>query len=66
MGKCPKCEKSLSSVTLEDIKVVVGLVPKWNGISYICPHCKTILSVGIDPITLKTETIEEVVKALRN
>ena len=66
MGNCPKCEKSLSSVTIEDVNVVVGLQTKWRGISYLCPYCKTILSVGIDPVALKTDTIAGVVKALRN
>ena len=66
MGNCPKCEKSLTSVTIEDVKVVVSLQHKWNGISYLCPYCRTILSVGIDPIALKSDTVAEVVKALRN
>ena len=66
MGNCPKCEKALNSVTIEDVNFVVDFETKWRGISYLCPYCKTILSVGIDPIALKTDTISDVVKALRN
>lgn len=65
-GKCPKCEKTISSVTIEDVDVVVGLQTKWRGISYLCQHCKTVLSVGIDPVALKTETIAGIAKALRS
>ena len=65
-GKCPKCEKTMTSVAIEDVDVVVGLQSKWRGITYLCPHCKTVLSVGIDPVALKTDTIAGVVKALRN
>ncbi|GAB2181476.1 hypothetical protein DLREEDagrD3_16990 [Denitratisoma sp. agr-D3] len=63
-GKCPKCEKIISSVTIEDVDVVVGMQSKWRGISYLCPYCKTVLSVGIDPIALKTETVNGLLKAL--
>lgn len=66
MGNCPKCEKMLTSVTIEDVDVVVGMQSKWRGISYLCPYCRTILSVGIDPVALKTDTIAGVVTALRN
>ena len=58
-GKCPKCEKVLNSVKIEKIDVSLNLQPKWLGVSYVCPNCSTILSVGIDPIALKTDLVKE-------
>ena len=65
IGKCPKCEKTLSSVNIEDVKVNVGFKPAWKGISYLCPFCNSILSVQIDPIALKTDIVNEIIKKLR-
>jgi hypothetical protein len=64
-GKCPKCDKTVSSVTIEDIDVKVNLTSKWRGISYLCGSCKTVLGVGIDPVALKSDTIKGVVLALK-
>lgn len=37
----------------------------WNYVTYNCPFCFTVLSVGIDPVALKSDTIDGVVEALR-
>ena len=63
-GQCPKCEAPLSYVRLEDVSVK-GVATSWRGVSYICPHCSMILGVGIDPVALKSDTVEEVVRALK-
>lgn len=64
-GKCPGCEKNVSYVNLQPMDVHMNGRNAWNGVSYQCPHCKTILGVGIDPVALKTETIAGVVDGLR-
>lgn len=64
MGKCPSCKALLSSVTITDVEVrATGT--SWRGLTYNCPMCQTILSVGIDPVALKTDTINGVVAALK-
>jgi hypothetical protein len=65
-GKCPKCEKLVGRVTIDNItaKAFLGR-GEWKAVAYLCPMCQTILSVGIDPVALKTDTIEGVVAALR-
>lgn len=37
----------------------------WRCDSYCCPYCNTILGVQIDPVALKTDTINELFAALR-
>lgn len=39
---------------------------RWNCVTYNCPLCFTVLSVGIDPVALKSDTITGVVEALRS
>lgn len=65
LGKCPKCEKSLTYVNLGDGDVKVRLGNTWKGISYVCPYCHTIISTQIDPIAIKTDLVNELFKKLR-
>ncbi len=65
-GKCPKCEKLLGSVKIEAVEGIVGFQSAWNCITLSCPFCNTILSTQIDPIALKADIIDGVVKKLRN
>ena len=64
-GKCPKCENAVTSVSIEHVDVTQAFTQKWHGVSFLCPHCQTVLGVGIDPVALKTDTVKEVVKALQ-
>lgn len=62
-GKRPKCENLLGSVEISDVNVVAGM-NSWNGISFNCPFCHSILSVDIDPVALKTDTVNAILKGL--
>jgi phage FluMu protein Com len=65
-GKCPKCEKIIVKVALQ--AVTIGPMfggPEWLGVSYQCPSCQTVLSVGIDPVALKNDLVKELLIALR-
>ena len=64
-GNCPKCEKSISSVNCSGIDVRVVGGKTWKGISYNCPFCNTVLSVQIDPIAIKTDTVDDLFRKLR-
>lgn len=64
-GKCPKCEKLLTNVKVVATSVNTEGSKVWKGAAFICPFCYTILSVGIDPHALKTETVAEVIDAIR-
>jgi hypothetical protein len=64
-GKCPKCEKIIQHAVIEALPIHQSFQAKWLGVSYACPHCNTILSIGIDPVALKTDTISGLLEALR-
>ncbi len=60
-GKCPKCEKILTNVRIADVDCKTGIGGRsWRGISYSCPFCSTIISIQIDPIAIKTDTVNAI------
>jgi hypothetical protein len=59
MCKCPKCEKFINTATLENFQV-----EGWKGIGYTCPYCHSLLSIAIDPVALKTDTIDPILDEL--
>ncbi len=65
VGKCPKCDSMVRNVKIEDVTVNVGFSPAWKGVSYLCSSCNAVLSVQIDPVALKTDIINGVVKKLK-
>ena len=64
-GKCPKCDQFMNHVNLEYIDVNVALKSQWKGVSYLCPYCSCILSVGIDPIAIKADIVGEISRKLQ-
>ncbi len=64
MGSCPKCEKPLMRVTIEDVEVSAIAGRALRGLNYLCPTCHAVVSVGIDPIALKADIVNEILQAL--
>ena len=63
-GICPKCEKMITNVNIEEIPIHLNFQPVWKGVSFLCPYCRSILGVGIDPVALKTDLRNEILDAL--
>ena len=64
-GKCPKCEKTITRVNGKHVEIVVSLDRKLHGISYSCPSCNTVISIQVDPIAIKTDTINGLLEKLK-
>jgi hypothetical protein len=65
-GKCPKCEKVMGKLRLQQVDIDVAFGGKsWNGVSYQCPFCNTVVGAQIDPIAIKTDMINELTEILR-
>jgi hypothetical protein len=64
-GKCPSCEKPVSHVKVENIQFTAGPYEPYVGVSYLCPDCRTVLGVGIDPLALNADVVSRLVAALR-
>jgi hypothetical protein len=64
-GKCPICETTITAVRAEGVEVTQGFQPKWLGASFCCPSCNMVLGVGIDPLAIKTDIVNEIKRAMR-
>lgn len=56
-AKCPKCEKTLLGVNIEELDGYVRGRSSLRCIAYSCRSCNTVLSVEVDPIALKTDIV---------
>ena len=66
-GKCPGCKQVVHTADVERIEIKDGpFGTTWVGVSYVCSNwnCRTVLSVAIDPVALKTDIVKEVRKLL--
>ena len=64
-GKCPKCERIVGHVKTEAIELNVSTKEKYKGVSYSCPSCHCVLSVGIDFLALKNDIVSSLFERLR-
>jgi len=75
LALCPKCSAAVLGVTLSEIPVYADGdttkggthwgVSHWAGVVYSCRSCGCVLSVGIDPVSLKNDLRDELLVALR-
>jgi hypothetical protein len=64
-GKCPKCDKLISSVTASPAKQQSTLKGRqYDGVFYTCPFCAAILGTGIDPTAVAYDAVDEIVRRL--
>ena len=64
-GKCPYCQKVITSFEVEDVHAAVQYRPQWKGFAYLCPACRTVLSVQINPLTIQTDTVRQIGWSIR-
>lgn len=64
MGTCASCKKDFDRVVLTPIRAVHPH-KTWNALSYDCPNCGVSLSVGIDPIAVRTDIISAIQSSQR-
>jgi hypothetical protein len=64
-GNCPKCEKMLAYVNIDTVDGRTGIGGSvWKTAIITCPHCTTALGSQIDPIAIKTDIINGLMKRL--
>jgi hypothetical protein len=63
-GKCPYCGSAVLAVVLNEVSVL-ALATNWRGVTYSCQACSAVLSVGIDPIAVKADLVDEIAARLR-
>jgi hypothetical protein len=67
MGTCPKCGNFVGIVNAFDVEINPMPSPghTWRGLKYCCVSCGAVLSVQMDPISLKADTVDQLLAALR-
>lgn len=63
-GKCPKCEKTMMAIQIEPVKLNQLFSNTYAGVSYQCPMCRTVLSVGPDFLLWPNDIAEAVANKL--
>lgn len=66
MAKCPKCENAIMSTRFKALETRESFNPgnAYNAIAHCCPSCDSVLSVEIDPVAIRTDMVNSVLKAL--
>lgn len=63
-GKCPSCGKPIFEIKMEHVPVRVSGGSEYHGTSFQCPLCSAVLSVSIDQISVKVDTVREVLRGM--
>jgi len=62
---CPKCGTVLTTVTAGHTQINVPFGESYDGITYACPTCQTLVGIAMDPIALKNDIIDGLFQRLR-
>lgn len=57
-GRCPKCERTVAELVLDKGEVAGS---SYLAVTFLCPHCRTILGAGFDLEGIK----EDIIKYIR-
>jgi hypothetical protein len=65
MAKCPKCDRAITFVNFKPMESRQSFGSKVVlSIAHTCPLCSSVLSVQVDPVALKTDTLNAIAKLL--
>jgi len=64
VGKCPKCDGLVTRLVIHGVDASALMGKTFHAITYNCPLCNCVLSCGIDPIALKSDTVKQTTEAV--
>ena len=59
-SKCPNCEAPITVVNIEPVKIQTKNKATLHGVSYFCPKCQFVLSVGVDHLALQKDILHHI------
>lgn len=59
-AKCPHCDSVIKRLKIENMTSSSSAGQSWNIIAYTCPLCMKIITAGIDPIAIMTDTVNAI------
>lgn len=63
--KCPSCNATPITPTMQAFETGVPLGMKWKCIAFNCPKCKVVLGTQVDPVAIKYDIVQDLLRALR-
>ena len=60
MIKCPKCEQDIQKFRITTLDGIGPDQRSWKCIAHTCPHCSTVISAQMDPVSLHSDTVNAV------
>lgn len=65
-GKCPTCKELLAELIVDaHITGRVHAGKSFQCINFLCPNCSTVVGSQMDPVPVKTETVDLLMQKLR-
>jgi len=64
-AQCPKCDNLAKEVRLEETIINVDSKKQLLGLVYSCLNCNSVLSIQIDPFSLKDDIVDALFERLR-
>ena len=64
--KCPKCEKAITYMVFSSVETKQQFKPgnAYHAVAHMCPLCLSVLSVEMDPIAVKADIVNALMKRL--
>jgi hypothetical protein len=65
-GKCPSCKELLAELVVD--AHITGRIHSGKSlrcINFLCPYCNTVVGSQMDPVPVKTETVDLLMQKLR-
>lgn len=63
--KCQKCEHLIGTLQMREITLSALGAHDRRGLAIVCPFCDSLLSVAIDPISVKADIVNAVEDLLK-
>lgn len=58
--KCPECSAVITRLNIHGVDGTTPTMLSWKCVVYSCPACNKAISVQMDPIALKNDTVREI------
>ena len=65
-GKCPKCDRLVTELVIDaHINGFVHPGRSFTCVNFLCPACNTVVGSQMDPVAMKEETVNLLLRKLK-
>jgi len=59
-AKCPNCKRVIDHFVVDDVLLTSPSQQSYKGIACLCPACRTVLGVQMNPLAIQVETVNQI------